>query len=113
MRLLLDTHVLLWAALDPARLSEAARSALASKTNVRFISAVTAWELAQKARLGRLDLGGPVAAFLARQADALWLTPLPLTAAHAALVAASCPCSTATRVAACSWPRPGPKRPCS
>jgi PIN domain nuclease of toxin-antitoxin system len=112
MRLLLDTHVLLWAALDPARLSEAARSALASKTNVRFISAVTAWELAQKARLGRLDLGGPVAEFLGAQADALWLTPLPLTAAHAVLVA-DLPLSTATPVTACSRRKRGPKRPCS
>ena len=87
MRLLLDTHVLLWAALEPSRLSEAVRQALADVANVRLVSAVSAWEIAQKVRLGRLDLGGRVAEFLAQQADALWLTPLPLTAAHAVLLA--------------------------
>ncbi len=87
MRLLLDTHVLLWAALDPERLSETVRHALTAPENVRLISAVSVWEIAQKARLGRLELGRPVNEFLAAQSDALWLTPLPLTAAHAALLA--------------------------
>lgn len=87
MRLLLDTHVLLWAALEPARLSERARQALGAAANVRLLSAVSVWEIAQKVRLGRLDLGCPVAEFLAQQTDALWLAPLPLTAAHAVMVA--------------------------
>jgi PIN domain nuclease of toxin-antitoxin system len=88
VRLLLDTHVLLWAALEPGRLSQTARLALASVANVRFVSAVSAWEISQKVGLGRLDLGCPVAEFLAAQVDALWLTPLPLTAGHAVLVSA-------------------------
>lgn len=87
MRLLLDTHVLLWAALEPGRLSEAVRRAMAATTNVRLVSAVSVWEIAQKVRLGRLEISGSVDEFLARQLDELWLTHLPLTAAHAARLA--------------------------
>ena len=87
MRLLLDTPLLLWAALEPTRLSEAVRRALADVANVRLVSTVIAWEIAQQVRLARLDLGCSVAEFLSQQEDALWLTLLPLTVAHAVLVA--------------------------
>jgi PIN domain nuclease of toxin-antitoxin system len=54
-RLLLDTHVFLWWRGEPARLSPAVRSRIAS-ADVVFVSAASAWEAAIKAALGRLEL---------------------------------------------------------
>lgn len=55
MRLLLDTHVLLWAAYRPERLSAAATALLADPTNELLFSAASIWEVAIKAGLGRAD----------------------------------------------------------
>jgi len=55
MNLLLDTHVLLWAAAQPGRLSKAARRMLGSEQNRLFFSAVSLWEIAIKRTLGRKD----------------------------------------------------------
>ena len=55
MRLLLDTHALLWWATDDARLSPAAKGAMADPDNEVFVSAASAWEIATKHRLGKLD----------------------------------------------------------
>lgn len=54
MRLLLDTHILIWALSDPSRLSPAARDLLEDTGNDIFFSAASIWEIAIKARLGRL-----------------------------------------------------------
>lgn len=55
MRLLLDTHALLWWFTDDDRLSSIARSAIADESNDVFASAASAWEIATKQRLGKLD----------------------------------------------------------
>ena len=55
MNLLLDTHVLLWAAAQPGRRSKAARRMLGSEHNRLFFSAVSLWEIAIKRTLGRKD----------------------------------------------------------
>lgn len=54
MRLLLDTHALLWWWNDDAQLSDTARRALADAQNEVFISAASAWEIATKQRIGKL-----------------------------------------------------------
>lgn len=54
-RLLLDTHVFLWWKLDDMRLRKAARDAIA-RAELVFVSVASAWEVAIKMRLGRLDL---------------------------------------------------------
>lgn len=56
MRLLLDTHVLLWWWTDDARLFGAARDAISNPENEIWVSAASAWEIATKDRLGKLDL---------------------------------------------------------
>ena len=53
-RLLLDTHILLWWLDGDRRLSRRGRAAIADENNVVFVSAASAWELATKARLGKL-----------------------------------------------------------
>ncbi len=56
MKLLLDTHVLLWWLADDDQLSPRARHAIADTANPVFISAVSGWEISIKRKLGRLDL---------------------------------------------------------
>ncbi|HTU63070.1 MAG TPA: type II toxin-antitoxin system VapC family toxin [Polyangiales bacterium] len=59
MRLLLDTHILLWSALEPERLSNAARIAIEDAENGVYVSAASAWEIAIKQSLGKLELDRP------------------------------------------------------
>lgn len=54
MRVLLDTHVLLWALADDERLSETARSVIIDEANDVVVSVVSAWEVAVKRALGKL-----------------------------------------------------------
>jgi PIN domain nuclease of toxin-antitoxin system len=55
MKLLLDTHIILWAAGRPERLSESARAALNAPENALFFSAASIWEIVIKRGLGRND----------------------------------------------------------
>lgn len=53
MRLLLDTHVALWAIIDSPKLSEVARRLISDQRNTVFVSAVSVWEIAIKHALAR------------------------------------------------------------
>ncbi|MBV9248127.1 MAG: type II toxin-antitoxin system VapC family toxin [Acetobacteraceae bacterium] len=55
MRLLLDTHILLWAAFCPHRLSQPARELLQQPEHILLFSAASIWEVAIKRSLGRED----------------------------------------------------------
>lgn len=55
MKLLLDTHLLLWAAGTPERLSTAAQALIGASENELFFSAASLWEIAIKRSLGRSD----------------------------------------------------------
>ncbi len=59
MNLLLDTHALLWALAEPQRLPTRIADAIRSPRNKVYVSAVSIWELAIKAGLGRIDLPFP------------------------------------------------------
>ena len=54
MRLLLDTHALLWWWKDDPRLSKRAAAAIADEANTVLVSAASAWEIATKHRIGKL-----------------------------------------------------------
>lgn len=56
MRLLLDTHALIWFCEGNAKLGEKARAALEDNSNECFVSQATPWEMAIKLSLGRLQL---------------------------------------------------------
>jgi len=60
MRLLLDTHTLLWWLADEPALSATARKSIGKGGNTILVSAVSAWEIAIKFRLGKLLLAGDV-----------------------------------------------------
>jgi len=55
MKLLLDTHLLLWAAGEPERLSKRARTLIGNPSNELLFSAASLWEVAIKRGLGRED----------------------------------------------------------
>lgn len=82
MRLLLDTHALLWWFADDPSLSSPARRLIAGATNEVLVSSVSAWEIATKVRLGKLsgaeDLIGDFAGFLLREG----FDHLPISVEH-------------------------------
>jgi PIN domain nuclease of toxin-antitoxin system len=57
MRLLLDTHIALWAAIDDKRLTASARELIKDPDNDVFVSAASVWEIAIKHALGRRGAG--------------------------------------------------------
>ena len=65
MRLLLDTHVLLWMSIDQERLSRNALQLLGDEENEVWFSAISILEMAIKQGLGKLDLRVPVDAYRA------------------------------------------------
>jgi PIN domain nuclease of toxin-antitoxin system len=85
MRLLLDTHVLLWTIGEPARLNAETRNLLEDTANEVLFSAASIWEIAIKAQLGRTD-------FAVRPEQIAWaaretgFVELPVSAAAAARV---------------------------
>lgn len=83
MRLLLDTHTLLWSADDPARLSPAAAAAVRDPGNDRLLSAATIWELAIKYGQGNLKLSLPYRQWMERAIADLLLDVLPVTVGYA------------------------------
>lgn len=85
MKLLLDTHTLLWTMRDHPRLSTNARSAVSKLGNEIFVSVVSVWEAAIKYRSGRLPEAGPLVNDPARVLGALNFSPLPLQLEHARL----------------------------
>jgi PIN domain nuclease of toxin-antitoxin system len=82
MRVLLDTQVFFWWETDNRRLSNEAREAIADATHV-FVSAVTAWELATKTRLGKWPEAAELAAEIEGALEAEDFEPLPISIEHA------------------------------
>ncbi len=80
---LLDTHAFLWWITDDKRLSQRAREIIAEGRNRLLLSAVSGWEIAVKARLGRLSLPGSPEAFVPEQMELNALEPLPILMSHA------------------------------
>jgi PIN domain nuclease of toxin-antitoxin system len=86
MRLLLDTHILLWGAVEPERLSRVASSLIDSPDNAMVFSALSLWEIAIKAGRGRADFRID-AAMLRRSLFDNGYAELAVTGAHAAALA--------------------------
>jgi PIN domain nuclease of toxin-antitoxin system len=91
MKLLLDTCTFLWLAADDPQLSPRARDACRDPGNRVYLSALSAWEIAIKHRLGRLPLPEPPSRYVASRRDWLGLEPLDFddaAATHDALLPA-------------------------
>jgi PIN domain nuclease of toxin-antitoxin system len=84
-RYLLDTHSLLWALAEPARLGPAALTAIEDPTSTLFVSSATAWELSTKHRLGRLPQADALLAAYCRHLSRLGARELPMSSENALL----------------------------
>jgi PIN domain nuclease of toxin-antitoxin system len=87
MRVLLDTHVLIWALSKPENLPPHARTLLASRRNAVFFSAVSIWECAIKFALRRPDFQTDPGRMI-EGATRVGFVELPVTSGAAARVAA-------------------------
>ena len=83
MKVLLDTHVFLWWITDDPRLSPLAREIIADGTNRIYFSAASGWEIAIKAKLGRLKLPGNPERFVPEQLKLNAIEALPVQLSHA------------------------------
>lgn len=82
MRLLLDTHALLWLITDPDRFPIATRRALADRATQLVVSTVTAFELATKYRIGKLPEAHSVVLGYSDTLDGIGATELPISSRH-------------------------------
>jgi|SRR6185437_3809418 PIN domain nuclease of toxin-antitoxin system len=82
MRLLLDTHTLLWWLDGDPSLSPAAQEAIIDEASEIFVSAASSWEIATKYRLGKLPGAATVATGVAACLAAQGFTELPITVAE-------------------------------
>jgi len=83
MRLLLDTHTLLWSFNNDPSLSAKARRSIEEDSNEIFVSAASAWEIATKVRLGKLPTGYELILNLDAYLSRLGFENLPISANHA------------------------------
>jgi len=85
VKLLLDTHVVLWLARAPQKVSSAALAVLEDPDTERFISAAVPWELSIKSAAGKLPEALPVLLGFDEVVDKLDAQELPILRRHAVL----------------------------
>lgn len=88
VRLLLDTSVVLWALLDPGKLSARAEEMLSDRSNDVLVSAASAWEISTKYRLGKLPDAGLVVANYEEHLATLGASEVSISSSHALLAGA-------------------------
>ena len=86
MRLLLDTHALLWWVDDDPQLSTQARNLIGDAENDCYVSLVSAWEMAIKCATGQLKLAVSVQRYYQEHLPANDFQLLPIDLGHATLV---------------------------
>jgi PIN domain nuclease of toxin-antitoxin system len=78
MRLLLDTHVVIWWLARDPRIGDSARDAIKAADNAVFVSVITGFEIATKKKIGKLDAPDD----LSERLQAKGFEELPVTLAH-------------------------------
>jgi PIN domain nuclease of toxin-antitoxin system len=86
VRLLLDTHVFLWAAADPDQMRPSARAAIEDSANEVLVSAAVAWEINIKVALGKLTVPADPAVWFPARVRSLGFHVIDISAAHALAV---------------------------
>ena len=88
MRLLLDTHTLLWFLLNDPKLSSTGRALIRDPANDVYVSVASCWEIAIKAGIGKLKLAETASVFFARELPANTIELLAIALEHATAVEA-------------------------
>jgi PIN domain nuclease of toxin-antitoxin system len=83
LRVLLDTHALLWWLSDDVALTRPARKTIADTRNTLIVSAASAWEIGTKVRLGKLPTANDLAADFSGQLDRDGFKLMAISAEHA------------------------------
>ena len=83
VRVLLDTHALIWWLFDDPKLPEAARKVIRASDNEILVSPVSAWEITTKHRLGKLPEAGDLPARFEHYVATARFRPLPIMLDHA------------------------------
>jgi PIN domain nuclease of toxin-antitoxin system len=83
MRVLLDTHAVIWWVDQDSRLSAASHAAIATPANELLVSAATVWEIAIKVGIGRLSLSMPYREWMDQALLGLQASILPITVEYA------------------------------
>ncbi len=82
MNILLDTHVLIWLAMEPQKLSQQAKTILSNPNNTLFLSLVSIWEMQIKIQIGKLTLNLSLREVIESQQQVNGLQILPIELAH-------------------------------
>lgn len=82
MKFLLDTHTLIWWLANDVTLSQTAKTVIANPDNLIFVSAASAWEIAIKKQIGKLNIPDDLETQIEKQD----FQPLPITISHAAYI---------------------------
>ncbi len=83
MRVLLDTHALVWTLREPGRLSDHARTVIEDPESVVVVSVVSLWEIVTRTTVGKMNLGRDVRSWLADES----IVELPVTGEHTTALA--------------------------
>jgi PIN domain nuclease of toxin-antitoxin system len=86
MKLLLDTHTLLWFIAGSASLSAYARSLIEDAANEEFVSIVSIWETAIKVSIGKMSLSAPFDVLFPHQLQINGFELLPVEVEHTSIV---------------------------
>jgi PIN domain nuclease of toxin-antitoxin system len=84
MKILIDTHIFLWAVTEDPRLSKPHRAIYLSKGSDLYLSVASIWEMIVKAGLGKLPLPSPASAWISKQMDMNRILALPILPSHVA-----------------------------
>jgi PIN domain nuclease of toxin-antitoxin system len=83
MRILLDTHTLLWWINNDSQLSKKAQTLIGDVSNEILVSAVSGWEIAIKAQIGKVTVAANLEQFVTEQVTRNYFTLLPIKLSHA------------------------------
>ena len=86
VKILLDTHIFLWALTEPNRLREKSKSLLKDPDNQLYFSAASSWEISIKAGLGKLPLPEPPDKYISSRMASLKIIPLDVKHYHTFIV---------------------------
>lgn len=82
MKVLLDTHILLWLSADSSKLSDRVKTIILEEQNSLFLSLASIWELQIKSQLGKLSLTRPLPDLLKQQCETNDINLLPIALEH-------------------------------